>query len=674
MKKWILLVVVLCSNFFAKADGIDSLLTVISKTKVDTTKINCLNQVSFLTSDDDSAKTLFYATKALGLAQKIQFNKGIIQAIFNLAYYQDRFRYDFQTAEKYYSKGIELAKKEKNLALEAFGLVDYAAVLRKQNKYKQALAITKQTLAIYSELKDTTKLTIVYNDLGNTYKNLNQFEQSIQALLKLLQLAQNTNNQKLIAGAYINIGVCYDGNGDYELALKNYLSAIEPAKASDEKNYIASNYGNIGEAYINLKQFDSGIYYLKKALKLHELQQEPRDVALLLGNIASANNVMHNYSEAVNNGRRSITLAKEVNDVEIEAYGYLYIGVAFQGLKNLSAAKENFLLAEKLIDTVNITSYEMQVYSKLSDYYATIKDYENAFNYYHKLTTIRDTIYNAEKHLQISTLQTQYETAEKENALAKSQSDVLQNVVQLQQKNNWLVASGLGILVIALAGFLFWRSAELRRLKEKIEKEKIASEAQDKMHEEKMRISRELHDSIGSQLTFINSSLEHLSPNDVQEIADTKTLTLNTIRELRSIVWLINKEEFFVDELAGKLRDLMKPLQNQKPKIDIICEGKENQKLNANIASNLFRIIQEATNNTIKYAQANSLKILMDTNNAAILLLHIEDDGIGFEYKENNLSFGLKNIVARVANIGGECSIKSSIGKGTRIDISIPIV
>lgn len=674
MKKWILLVVVLCSNFFAKADGVDSLLAVLAKGKADTTAVNCLNKLSYMQAGKDSAQTLLNATKAYHLAVKISFTKGICEALYNLASFEEDYKYDFKAAEKYYLKGIELAQKSNLLFVEGAGMLGYSYNLKNQNRHKESLIINKKMVAIFTKLNDTAKLTKAYNKLGNNYKNLNQPERAIEALLTSLDLAKKLKDTSDIGSAYVNIGVVYDGSGDYDQALKNYISAIEYLKAGSNTNFLAITYGNIGAAYISLYEYAKAIPYLQKALNIHEAHKEIADIAFVLNNLSTANNYLQNYAEAIKSSTRSVALAKKVNDKELIAYGFLSLGVSYQGLKKASLAKLNFALAEKMIDSVNNTSYTMQVYAKIADFYAVNKNYEPAFNYYHKLIMMRDTIFNTEKHLQIATLQTKYETVEKEKALAKSQSEILQKVVQIQQKNNLLIASGLGILVIALAGFLFWRSAELRRLKEKIEKEKIASEAQDKMHEEKMRISRELHDSIGAQLTFINSSLEHLSPNDVQEIADTKTMTMNTIRELRSIVWLINKEEFFVDELAGKLRDLMKPLQNYKPKIDIISKGKENLKLNANIASNLFRIIQEATNNTIKYAQANSLNILIDTSDVSTLVLHIQDDGIGFVHNDNNLSFGLKNIASRVANVGGQYSIKSKVGSGTRIEIAIPIV
>jgi len=118
---------------------------------------------------------------------------------------------------------------------------------------------------------------------------------------------------------------------------------------------------------------------------------------------------------------------------------------------------------------------------------------------------------------------------------------------------------------------------------------------------------------------------------------------------------------------------LMKPLQNRKPKIEILSLGNEELKLNANIASNVFRIIQEATNNTIKYAQANMLNIILDASNTSVLKIKIKDDGIGFDIQTVQYSFGLKNMESRVKSLNGKFELTSSVGNGTELNFSIPI-
>ena len=87
----------------------------------------------------------------------------------------------------------------------------------------------------------------------------------------------------------------------------------------------------------------------------------------------------------------------------------------------------------------------------------------------------------------------------------------------------------------------------------------------------------------------------------------------------------------------------------------------------------MFRIIQEATNNTIKYANANVLHITVDVSNSGLLKIKIQDDGIGFDPQEVKYSFGLKNMEARVSSLHGQFDLKSSIGFGTELNLIIPV-
>ena len=655
------------------ANKIDSLLKVVSQTKIDTTIINCWNELSLEYAERDTSLANNYAAKSLHLARKINYAKGVIKSNYAFAYIAE-LNYQYPLAEKYYLIGIEEARRVGDLLLEAQGLHIYAIVLGVQTKHEKALEIKKKVLSIYKSLNDSVSLSKAYNNLGNSYNNTNQFMKAIECFLASLKIEQSLKNNKGIARAYNNIGITYERMGDHQSALKNYFLMFEPAKKTGSKEFLAFYYGNIGGCYQNLNLYKEAKENKEKSLALYRELDDLNGISMELNGLGLAYNELKLYNKAINSSIESIQIAQKTSDVESEGFAYLNLARAYRSLENVQSAKPNILKAESLIDSVNSTEYIMEVYLELTNYYNAIADYKKSYKYFHQYAALKDSIYDAEKHLQISTLQTQYQTAEKEKALIESNADNLKKGLLLQKKNNLLIVTFGGLLLIAFLSILIWRNAHLR--KEKLIQDKALSEAKAKhqLQEEKLRISRELHDNIGAQLTFINSSLQNLSASNDEEMEQTKTMTINTIRELRSIVWLINKEEFYVEELVIKLRDLIKPLQNKKPRIEIISKGNDEIKLNANIASNVFRMIQEATNNTIKYAQANVLNILVDTSNQELLKLRIQDDGIGFDPQKVLYSFGLKNIEARVKDMNGKFELKSSIGSGTEFNIEIPLV
>ncbi len=103
-----------------------------------------------------------------------------------------------------------------------------------------------------------------------------------------------------------------------------------------------------------------------------------------------------------------------------------------------------------------------------------------------------------------------------------------------------------------------------------------------------------------------------------------------------------------------------------------------NKRLAPAIETALFRIIQEAINNTTKYAEAHNVRIQLEAKAGKITAV-VEDDGKGFDVeavfrsKIGAQSLGLLGIQERATLLGGTFSIKSQIGQGTRLVVEIPI-
>ncbi|MFC5282383.1 sensor histidine kinase [Pedobacter alpinus] len=194
------------------------------------------------------------------------------------------------------------------------------------------------------------------------------------------------------------------------------------------------------------------------------------------------------------------------------------------------------------------------------------------------------------------------------------------------------------------------------------------------MQEEKLRISRELHDNIGAQLSFINGSIQSMANADSknEQLQHTQQVTQNTIKELRSTVWLINQQEFGLEEFVVKLREYLKPYYGSKPNIGIVNQSDKDYSIEPIIATNLFRIIQELVNNAIKHAEANTLevKLVAEQNK---LIVSVKDDGKGYDLNAKLAGYGLKNIQVRVKTMNATCNIDTAISSGTEIYLTIPI-
>ncbi len=188
----------------------------------------------------------------------------------------------------------------------------------------------------------------------------------------------------------------------------------------------------------------------------------------------------------------------------------------------------------------------------------------------------------------------------------------------------------------------------------------------------KQRISSELHDDIASRLALIKNKI--LSENyAVAELSDNVADVYNDVRNISHRLSLNN---FFTQSFSQTVKSYLHEVEkntNSNLKITLLDNlGKDD--LNDNIGIQIFRIIQEAVQNCIKYAQASNVTIQIILHEDSVNLT-IEDDGIGFD-TNNILSKncnGIKNIKNRTELLNGTFEISSIINEGTYITVDFPL-
>ncbi len=196
--------------------------------------------------------------------------------------------------------------------------------------------------------------------------------------------------------------------------------------------------------------------------------------------------------------------------------------------------------------------------------------------------------------------------------------------------------------------------------------------------EERNRIAREIHDSLGHSLTALNLQLE------------TGTKLLKTNPE-KAREFLIRAKELGsqalkdVRESVSTMRS--NPLQEQslETSIDMLIQNfhhSTNIKLNyqinlfysipRDISTAIYRIIQESLTNISKYAEATEVNLEITTIATSLHIL-IEDNGKGFNVNQNTTGFGLQSMRDRTLALDGNFYIESLPGKGTKIMVDIPL-
>ncbi len=199
--------------------------------------------------------------------------------------------------------------------------------------------------------------------------------------------------------------------------------------------------------------------------------------------------------------------------------------------------------------------------------------------------------------------------------------------------------------------------------------------------EERGRLSRELHDSVTQLLYALTlfaktgrnlteaEELEGVKQN-LEQIGETAQQALT---EMRLLVYELRPLDLNQEGLATALRRRLNAVEGRTP-IKTRIHAQELGKLPLMVEQGFYRIAQEALNNALKHAAANSVTIYLHLKDGRVEL-EVVDDGIGFDPAAmgDKGGIGLISMQERAQNLGGSLTILSTLGEGTRIKASIEV-
>lgn len=224
---------------------------------------------------------------------------------------------------------------------------------------------------------------------------------------------------------------------------------------------------------------------------------------------------------------------------------------------------------------------------------------------------------------------------------------------------------------------------EVRRLQhELIEQEvqnqkKMADITLQAQEKERMEIGKELHDNVNQLLATARMMI-----NTAQRVPEMHDLCLSksqeaisaAITELRNLAHSMTPPSFDKMRFEDVLRDMVFTMNlSGKLKVDLSLPPAEKLKfMSSDKKLVLYRIIQEQTNNIIKYAKAKNVAIRLNIDQY-YYMLSIEDDGVGFDVRRTSKGIGLKNIESRTGLMNGTMNLLTAPGKGCNLTIRIPV-
>lgn len=537
---------------------------------------------------------------------------------------------------------------------------------------------------------------------------------SIQKFSENLIAAKAIGYRKGEAASLALLGMAYTLRGKYDLATSNYIKAAATYEELEMYSELADVYGEFGY-FLKRTDMQRANYYMLLAIQIGERYNLRVALAKLYDNYGVLKELEEDLDSAKVYYQKSLDIKEEIRDSVGLPYSLNHLAgiVAREGdldmalnymrrssairatLNSEYALVENMVIMGDIFNTVTPKDSALYYYKKaleraadlnhsfmirylykqLSDLYKGLGAYDLAYEYFTKYSAVKDSVLNDEVQTQIEKLKIDFETEKKDRQIAQSE-------LELNRRDFMLyLASGVVLFLVILAYWIY-RTQKLKR--EKIRNELVFQEKlnkanlEKKITNEKLRISRDLHDNIGSQLTFMISSLDNLT----YRVKDDKTLDKvsylgnfgrNTLSDLRNTIWALKQEDAGMEQLVLKINELAVSINNNVESIEVTVnsDNTSDVELSANLMLNIYRIIQEGVQNSIKHSGCSKIHIHL-TNDSEKIELILNDNGKGFDENEIIEGSGLENMRSRCERSNGEFSLVSS-SEGTEIVCAILI-
>ena len=525
---------------------------------------------------------------------------------------------------------IELEKLLNSSNLTATdNLAVQTALVHKYQQLKQwdtCLNYCQAQVALAHQQNNSLAEATFYKLIGGTYYYIPQKENAIAYWKKCIEIAEPNKYNALLAQCYHNVGVISFEGADYKLAEKYFIKAIDLSKQNGDtaSTTFSLHYRLLATTYDAENMPDKAEKIFQELIVKTRLA---KDSANLVESLLFYTNVLKKkkeFEKAILFSDEALAIARKIN------------------------------LIDGVITALNTHAANL----------ADAGNYKEAYKFKREEAELVKTRFAGDLNKKISDAEAVFKTTElqHENEIA--------SIKAKKEKQVYIIAFA-GLLILAsFASYYFYQKRSVRQ--------KIQMQFQ--VQEEKERLSRDLHDNLGSQMALLSNNIESMDinyrkqqaiDNNIDRIKDTSKQLLQTLRET---IWILNKEQVTAQEFFDKLVDYTHRFLQSYPDVKLLVEEDfaGSKQLNSNEALQLFRICQEAITNSCKYAGSEILE-LHGKAGPEKFIISIKDQGQGFDSNATAAEggYGLKNMRRRASDINAELQIVSAKGSGVTVSIKL---
>jgi serine phosphatase RsbU (regulator of sigma subunit)/TPR repeat protein len=396
----------------------DSLKTLIAKEKDIKTKIDLMNQLSWLMYGENPSEARKTGIQTLTLCEKTDYPEGHSEALNKLGVY------------------------EKSLG-----------------NYDASLAYYNASRKIFEALKDTGAICMVISNIANIYRNKGNYELALEHLTEALRINEMAKSNKREADILLNIGLIYDELAKSDLAKEYYNRSYLIAKKMEDPERMARALINLANMLSlgNDDDIRQALDYLEKAYEFKKETGDMKGQSMCLNNMGAIYYELGNMEFASRYYQKSSEIKKVIGDRKGMAFIYQNLSHIEKKNGNLNKASEYLDMALTLADSIGDAMLRIDVLKSIADNSMMTKDYKRAAWVYQDLYSFKDSIFSLDLNEKLSEMQAKYEAEKKDREILELQKNKEINekeIIRQKMARNFM--TGIAVLIfILLAGSVY---------------------------------------------------------------------------------------------------------------------------------------------------------------------------------------------------------------------------
>ncbi len=555
---------------------------------------------------------------------------------------------------------------------------DLAAFFKRYNVQDSAYFQYREAQNFFEAINDQLRLARLLIDIGRVQSYVGDNVGAENTLLKTIEKLKPLNEFEDLSRCYSVLADNAKLLGDLERALKDYTESLRYLEKSNAPPIkILSAKHNMALVYQKQGRHEKAIPVFLEALAFDSLhQKKPRLCGRVLNNLGYSYLKSGQFTKLPEPFLRARKVQDSINDIGGKSSGALKLAEYYLAIKDSTTALSNLHLAKELAIETGATKHLLNILKLFPRV-----DPKNAVDHFDNFITLSDSLQKQERQIREKFGRIQFETDE---AIAK-------NELLTREKQLWTGITA-SLILLGLASFIIINQRVKNRML-KFRQQQQANNQEifnlmlaqgEKVEEgkkmEQKRVSEELHDGVLGKMLGARMMLLGLNkktdPEAIGERAKAISILQDVEGEVRSISHELSHAAYQkIHNFILSIKDLVQTIEiASKINIDFnFTDELDWDALSGEIKINLYRMIQESLQNSVKHAACKNI-FMNFYSNESLLTVSIVDDGKGFVQKRGKRGIGIRNMASRIKKVNGNWDIKSEVGKGTTVTFIIPLV